>query len=300
MKHVAGKVSLVTGGTSGIGLGIAQAFVEADMKVIVTYRRAESRDQALEQLRPWSPNVQSLRLDVTDRAAVAEAALRAEALFGKIHVLVNNSAVNIFGPADEATHDDWDWVMSVNFTGVVNCLVSFLPRLKAHGEGGHVMNVGSMGCFIPSVGAGLYTASKFALRGLTESLRLTLGRHGIGVSLLCPGLTRTNIWQAALRRPPQFASSAFPISDENLARLAAVHSAGMDPLEVGRKALIGIRSNRLYVLTHPEFVDELREINEEILAAVPPGLPPAQRSEIENERKRIKASAQARAKALDS
>ena len=115
----------------------------------------------------------------------------------------------------QASYADYDWIMGVNFGGVVNGLVTFIPRLKAQGEGGHIVNVASMAAYLSGPQAGIYTASKFAVRGLTECLRYNLAPHGIGVSLMCPGLTRTNAWDSALRRP---ASSRHRVSRRRIAR----------------------------------------------------------------------------------
>src|SRR5207253_4554934 len=119
------------------------------------------------------------------------------------------AGVSVFGPTDAASFADYDWIMGVNFGGVINGLVTFIPRIKARGPGGHIVNVASMAAYLPGPQAGIYTASKFAVRGLTESLRLNLAPHGIGVSLMCPGLTKTHAWESALKRPAQFADSGF-------------------------------------------------------------------------------------------
>jgi NAD(P)-dependent dehydrogenase (short-subunit alcohol dehydrogenase family) len=290
---LSGKVAFVSGGSSGIGLGIASAFVDAGMKVVITYRSPDRLEEAFECLRRRTgAAVEAIPLDVTDRDAVRHAAEDVASALGKIHVLCNSAGVNQLGPLDEATYDDWDWILGVNLNGVINCLVSFLPHIKAHGEGGHVVNVASMASFIPSVQAGVYAASKFAVRGLTESLRLNLARHGIGVSLVCPGLTRSNIWQAPLRRSQRFARAAPPASEQRLKELRDVHSVGMDPAEVGRKTLDGIRRNDLYVFSHPEFRDELSELHDEIIAAIPVDEVDVRRLSIENARRAAKSQAQ--------
>lgn len=196
-----GKTALITGGVSGIGFGIARAFSAAGMDLVLAYReeahRAEAESWFVKEGRPMPRFV---RLDVTDRQAWGDVADVA----GKVHVLVNNAGISVFGPTDEASFADYDWIMGVNFGGVVNGLVTMIPRIKAHGEGGHIVNVASMAAFLPGPQAGIYTASKFAVRGLTESLRYNLAPYGIGVSLMCPGLTRTNAWGSALKRPDEF------------------------------------------------------------------------------------------------
>ncbi|MBO0749085.1 MAG: SDR family oxidoreductase, partial [Porphyrobacter sp.] len=186
-----GRVAFITGAVTGIGLGVAQAFADNGFRLALSYRNEDDRaataqwfaDKGYEQ--PLF-----LALDVTDRARFAEVAEQVVHHFGEVHVLVNNAGVSVFGPTDEASYDDYDWIMGVNFGGVVNGLVSFLPKIKAARGRRHVTNVASMAAFLPGPQAGIYTASKFAVRGLTESLRYNLAPHGIGCSLVCPALAR--------------------------------------------------------------------------------------------------------------
>jgi len=189
-----GKTALITGGVSGIGFGIARAFSAAGIDLILTYRNEEYRIEAETWFKRHSrPIPRFVALDVTDRGRWAEIAVEA----GSVHILVNNAGVSVFGPTDAASFADYDWIMGVNLGGVVNGLVTFIPRIKAQGQGGHIVNVASMAAYLPGPQAGIYTASKFAVRGLTESLRFNLAPHGIGVSLMCPGLTKTNAWDSA-------------------------------------------------------------------------------------------------------
>lgn len=291
MKDVRGKVALITGGVSGIGLGIASVFAAAGMHVIVTYRREDHRDEALEWLaEDRNVRVMAMPLDVTDRTAVQRIADNIEAIYGKIHVLCNNAGVNQLGPLDEASHEDWDWILGVNLTGTFNMLKAFVPKIKRHGEGGHIVNVGSMGAFISGPNAGVYTASKFGLRGLSECLRYNLAPHGIGVSLVSPGLTRSRIYEAPLHRPPQF-GGASKLDERSIGRLAAIHAVGMDPEEVGRKTLDGILQNRFYVFPHQEFRSEVMEEHAEIMRAMPSEEHDPVRLTVETARRGMKARA---------
>jgi short-subunit dehydrogenase len=190
-------------------------------------------------------------------------------VFGKVHVVCNNAGVNFFAPIDECTYQDWDWLLSVNLGGVVNGVQTFVPRIKAHGEGGHIVNTGSMAAFIASPNAGIYTTSKFAVRGLTESLRWSLAPVGIGVSLLCPGLVNTQIHHSTEIRPAALSRDTGQQDPAFLQRLAQLQQVGMDPLEVAEKVLRGIRNNDLFIFPHPEFKEEMREIFSEILGALP-------------------------------
>jgi NAD(P)-dependent dehydrogenase (short-subunit alcohol dehydrogenase family) len=293
MKDLNGKTAFVTGGVSGIGLGIGKALARAGCRLALSYRNEAYREQALRWFADQGlDEPMMVRLDVTDRAGFAAAADAVEERFGKVHILVNNAGVSVFGATDEATYADYDWIMGVNFGGVVNGLVSFIPKLKAHGEEGHIVNVASMAAFLSGPQAGIYTASKFAVRGLTESLRYNLAPYGIGVSLMCPGLTRTSAWDSALKRPDDFAGSGFGELDvAQLTTFGKAFEAGMDPEEVGQKTVAGIRENKGLILTHPEHGEDFREIYESSMAALPQEEAPPERLEIERLRREANRAA---------
>ena len=237
-----GRVAFITGAVTGIGLGVAQAFADAGMRLALSYRNEDDRAATA----AWFDSKgydQPLycKLDVTDRARFAEVAGEVVDHYGAVHVLVNNAGVSVFGPTDEATYDDYDWIMGVNFGGVVNGLVSFLPKIKASEGRRHVTNIASMAAFLPGPQAGIYTASKFAVRGLTELLRYNLAPHGIGCSLCCPALTRTNAWTSALKRPEAFKDSGFAEARKGeLEQFGTAFEEGMDPYVVGTKILRGM------------------------------------------------------------
>lgn len=284
-----GKTAFITGGVSGIGFGIARTFAEAGMRLILSYRNEDYRAEAERWfVQKGFPLPRFVTLDVTDREGFARAAAEA----GKVHVLVNNAGVSVFGPTDEASYADYDWIMGVNFGGVVNGLVSFIPGMKAHGEGGHIVNVASMAAYLSGPQAGIYTASKFAVRGLTESLRYNLAPYGIGVSLMCPGLTKTNAWDSALKRPEGFAESGFkPADRQELEQFGTAFDLGMDPLEVGRKTLAGMAENRGLIFTHPEFAEDFEEIYRSSLEALPDEPVPEGRLHIERLRREANKAA---------
>jgi NAD(P)-dependent dehydrogenase (short-subunit alcohol dehydrogenase family) len=282
-----GKVAFITGGGTGIGFGVARAFSNAGMRIAISYRDEDQRARAA---RWFADNGREaplfIKLDVTDRAAFARAADEVEAHFGQVDVLVNNAGVSVFGPTDEASYADFDWIMGVNFGGVVNGLVSFLPKLKAAGRGAHVVNVSSMAAYLSGPQAGIYTASKFAVRGLTECLRYNLAPYGIGVSLVCPALVATDAWTSALKRPAEFADSGFaPVDETELAKFGTIFQGGKDPLEVGEKILKGMTANAGLIFTHPEFAEDFMDIYQTSLAALPDEPVPAERLEVERKRR---------------
>ncbi len=281
MREVAGKVAFITGGDSGIGLGIARAFTDAGMKVVITYRTRAHLDDAMKLLAGAADRVHAINLDVTDRAAMEKAAAETVQVFGKVHVLVNNAGVAVIGGLSRASYEDWDWAMSVNAGGVFNGVRAFLPRIQAQGEGGQVVSVSSLAGLLGHAPAGVYTASKFAVVGMMEALRAELADANIGVTVFCPGIVNTNIGSSARNRPAGAAAAApgvdpgFKMDPAMMAEMQKAMSEShgvspaMDPLDAGRRVLRGVRNNDLYVLTTPEFAPEFAARGEAIVASVP-------------------------------
>ncbi len=185
MQNLPGKTAFITGGASGIGLGMAQAMLGAGMNVVIADVRADHLEAARAELNN-DGRVLALELDVTDRAAYARAADAAEARFNKIHLLCNNAGIAVIGPTELATFADWDWVMGVNLGGTINGIVTILPRIKRHGEGGHIVNTASMSGLMPHPGATLYGTSKGAAVHMMECMRAELEPQGIICSAFCP------------------------------------------------------------------------------------------------------------------
>ena len=232
MRDLEGRVAFITGGGSGVGLGMAKAFVAAGMRVAIADIRADHLEAATAEL---DGPVLPVQLDVTDRDAFARAADVVERELGNVHVLCNNAGINLFNDLADATYQDWDWVLGVNLGGVVNGVVTFVPRIKAHGEGGHVVNTASMAAFVAGPGAGIYTTAKFAVHGLSDALRWSLIPHGIGVSMVCPGLVKSKIYESDVIRPPELSTDVTPADEEFMRILPGLHEAGMDPDEIGEK-----------------------------------------------------------------
>lgn len=283
LREVAGKLALVTGGSSGIGLGMARAFSAAGMKVVLAYIEEEQLAPALQFFREPHAGVYPVRLDVTDRDAWTRAAEEVEHKFGAVHLLCNNAGIGIQTGLARASYKDWDWGMGVNLNGVFNGVHTFLPRMLEHGEGAHIVSTASMSGLLPVGTSGIYNTAKFAVVGMMESLRAEMEGENIGVSVYCPGLVHTNIYQTERNRPPEFANDKPP---QDPARAAAgeavlrdrILPAGMDPLEAGQRVLRGLRNNDLFILSHPEFRDGMQERFDAILASVPQDeVPPATR-----------------------
>jgi NAD(P)-dependent dehydrogenase (short-subunit alcohol dehydrogenase family) len=288
VREVEGKVAFITGGGSGVGLGMARAFLGAGMKVAIADIRADHLEEATAEL---GGDVHAIELDVTDREAFARAADETERVLGNVHVLCNNAGINLFNDIADATYQDWDWVLGVNLGGVVNGVVTFVPRIKAHGERGHVVNTASMAAFVAGPGAGIYTTAKFAVHGLSDALRWSLIPDGIGVSMVCPGLVKSKIYESDTIRPAALSTDTTPADPEFMKILPGLHEAGMDPDEIGQKVLRAIRNNDFYVFTHPDHRDELREIFDETIAAFPDEPVPPDRLAVEDGRRAGKAAA---------
>ncbi|HYX74289.1 MAG TPA: SDR family NAD(P)-dependent oxidoreductase [Steroidobacteraceae bacterium] len=268
MQDLPGKTAFVTGGASGIGLGIAKALLGAGMNVVIADIREDHLADATAELSA-PERVLALRLDVTDRAAYARAAEAAEARFAKIHLLCNNAGVAVVGPTELATFADWDWVLAVNLGGVVNGIVTILPRILKHGEGGHIVNTSSMSGLVPHGGATIYGTSKGAVLSMMECMRPELESRGVICSAFCPGAVQSNIAEAHKTRPAELAESGYGEADKRRRQNTDFLHLFRTKEEVGQRVLQGILNDELYILTHSEFRQGVAERAEAMCAAVP-------------------------------
>jgi NAD(P)-dependent dehydrogenase (short-subunit alcohol dehydrogenase family) len=269
MENLEGKVAFITGGASGAGLGQAKVFSEAGMKVVIADIRQDHIDEALAYFRGRNAAVHAIKLDITDRMAYKAAADEAERVFGPVQLLCNTCGVSQFGPIQNATYDDWDWQMDVNVGGVINGVMTFVPRMIERKAGGHVVVVSSMAAFRGSAQGGIYCTSKFAVRGLAESLRGDLAPEGIGVSLLCPAGINSNIHEAVLARPARYAKTGYYGADpERFKQLKKVIVGGMDPVDLAKHVLKAVKENKFWVLPYPEVKEGLLRTHQEIADAV--------------------------------
>ncbi|MCE2459546.1 MAG: SDR family NAD(P)-dependent oxidoreductase [Pseudomonadales bacterium] len=256
MRDVAGKTAFVTGGASGIGLAMARSFAAAGMKVVIADIEQAALDAVQTEFEASNAEFLTCQVDVTDRDGMEAAAEATESRFGKVHVVCNNAGVAVGGRIDEMTYDDWDWVLDVNINGVVNGIRTFVERLKTHGEGGHFVNTASMAGHVSIPGLSVYTASKFAVVGISETMRADLMPHNIGVSVLCPGMVDTNILDAGRNRPRRFIHGARPWeeslpAEERDSFNDNIRASMIDPALVGEMVLHAIRTDEFYIFTHP-------------------------------------------------
>ncbi len=272
MTDVAGKTSFVTGGASGIGLGIAKALLGAGSNVVIADIRDDHLAEAVAEL-DGGERVLALKLDITDRAAYAKAADTAEAKFGKLHILVNNAGVGLGGPTELATYADWDWVNGVNVNGVINGIVTILPRILSHGDGGHIVSTASMGALVPVGGSTIYCAGKAYVASMMECMRTELEPKGVITAAFCPGAVQTNIAKSGETRPAELSDSGYAATDRRRQSAGDLSHLFQTKEEVGQRVLRGIENNELYILTHSEFLEGVRERGEATTLAVQDHLP---------------------------
>jgi NAD(P)-dependent dehydrogenase (short-subunit alcohol dehydrogenase family) len=282
MENLRDRVAVVTGGASGIGLGMARAFADAGAKLVLADIEPEPLEAAVNALRDAGAEAIGVRCDVADASSVD--ALRDETLstYGAVHVLCNNAGVGGGTPAPiwDQPPDEWDWVMGVNFSGVLHGIQRFVPAILEHGEGGHVVNTASIAGLIE--GGGIYGVSKHAVVALSESMYRDAQLRGLplGVSVLCPGWVNTRILEAERNRPE--APRPTPESENPMVQqfrqvAANLVKGGMDPDAVGRQVVDAIRTDRFYILTH-RWEDMVRNRMEHILEGrnpepkMPPGM----------------------------
>ncbi len=258
----------MTGGASGIGLALGRAFAEAGMNVMLADVEIEALTAAVKSLHNFGPDVRGTTCDVTDPDSVERAAEASYKAFGHVHVVCNNAGVAAGGGVDDISLDDWRWVLEVNLMGVLHGIRTFLPHIRAHGEGGHFVNTASMAGMLSGLGFSPYAASKFAVVTMSEGLAMQLKPLGIGVSVLCPGWVRTRINASGRNRPERYGPTRTPDPDSPAAALAAYIDeslrSGLDPAEVAARVLTAIREDELYVFTHPQ----MRAAMEERFAAI--------------------------------
>lgn len=271
MQTFTNEIAFITGGASGAGFGQAQVFGRAGCRIVIADIRPDAVAAAVAALQADGVTAHGIALDIMDRAAYARAADEVEQVFGGPPALLFNTAgVNSFGPVENTTYDDFDWIMGVNLGGVVNGMVTFVPRMIKAGRPGHIVTTSSLGGLMASAFAAPYSAAKAAVINLMESYHQGLAKYGIGVSVLCPANIKSNIAEASRLRPAQFGQSGYVETDETVASLHSIHQHGMDPVELAEHVKAAIEANALYVIPYPEAKDGLQAHYDKIVAAVLP------------------------------
>jgi NAD(P)-dependent dehydrogenase (short-subunit alcohol dehydrogenase family) len=273
MQELSGKVAVVTGGASGIGLAMGRAFAAEGMKVVLADIEAEALEKAIADL-PEGTESEAVVCDVSRSEHVE--GLRDAALdrFGAVHVVCNNAGVSQGGPVWEASKEDWEWVLGVNLWGVINGVHAFTPLLIEQGEG-HIVNTASMAGLVSAPWMGVYNVTKHGVVTLSETLNADLqlaGVQGVGVSVLCPGWVRTRIHEAGRNRPDD--GGLTEPADEGMREfIATVIAQGLDPSEVAAMVVDAVKTDRFYILTHHEWMSFVGDRVQRIVSGENPVVP---------------------------
>jgi NAD(P)-dependent dehydrogenase (short-subunit alcohol dehydrogenase family) len=266
LGELTGKVAVVTGGASGIGLGMARRMKAAGMRVVIADIEQAALSAAAREL-----DVMGVRTDVASLESVTSLATQVVAACGAVHVVCNNAGIGPMGRIEELTYADWKWMLDVNLWGVIHGVHVFLPLLKKNADGGHIVNTSSMAGLAAVPGQGAYCVTKFGIVALSETLAQELAAQGskVGVSILCPGPVRTRINTGSRNRPASAERAG--LSDVNLDDLPDLFPNGVpyvEPDAVGDLVVAGIRRGDLYILTHPELFAFVADRHAAIDAAV--------------------------------
>ncbi len=250
MQDLKGKTAYVSGAASGIGFGIASALAQAGASIAMVDIRADALAEARARLHNLGVHVETFVSDVSDAALLEATAGAIDAAFGPIHIVCNNAGVSMLGVRlEDIPRADWDWVIDVNINGVINGIHTFVPRMRRHGEGGHIVNTASIaGLQVnPNFKAGAYAMTKYAVVALSEALEQELAGSGIGVSVLCPAAVDTGIHLSSRARPERLGGPFTRSADHFMGDLI---KEGLHPEQVGARVVQAIRDGEFYIFTH--------------------------------------------------
>lgn len=249
MEELNGKVAVVTGAASGIGLALTEAFVAEGMSVVMADIEEAALVAAASRLERDGADVTGVLCDVRDAASVEGLRDQALAAYGAVHVVCNNAGVAPAGPMLETTAEDWRWSVDVNVLGVAHGVIAFGPMLRDQGEG-HIVNTASEAGVVTTELLGMYCATKHAVVGMSEALYRELEGTGVGVSVLCPNLVKTRIFHSERNRTDGVAMSA--VAHATIGPLReAIDAAGIAASQVATDVVEAIRAERFWVFTHP-------------------------------------------------
>ena len=280
MKDLKGRVAVITGAASGIGFSLAERFAREGMKLVLADIEQTRLDEAVAGLKARGAAVVGLKVDVSDGAQVEALARLADDSFGATHLLCNNAGVvpaGRFRPVWEFPLEDWKWAFDVNMMGVVHGLRSFVPRMLAGGEEGHIVNTASIAGLVSGAATPVYSAAKHAAVRISEALYASLAdmQAKIGVTVLCPGVVQTRIYESERNRPGDLVPTggvAVEKSDLHEA-MVKLSPGGLKPEGVAEMVYDAVVNNRFYCLTTDAFDEGIRERNEAVLSRRNPKFP---------------------------
>jgi NAD(P)-dependent dehydrogenase (short-subunit alcohol dehydrogenase family) len=280
MKEFKGKVAVITGAASGIGRGIAERCVREGMKVVLADIEQANLTQAETELKTAGATVFAAKTDVSKRSDVESLARQAFDAFGQVHLLFNNAGVGAGGAPWEATWNDWEWVMGVNLLGAIHGVKVFTPLMLQQNMECHIINTSSTAGLIVGGFSAPYSVTKHAVAALSESLHLALQQRNslVKVSVLCPGLVRTNIANAERNRPAELRNEPVTMTPEMQAGLAAFKvaiEASMPPLQVADVVFDAIKKEQFYILPDREWTEVIQLRTDKLLRMENPQRPAA-------------------------
>ena len=263
VEDLEGKVAVITGGASGIGLETAKLLADAGMRRVLADIEPTPLDEAAHELNARGAEVIGVITDVGELTQVEHLASKSFDHFGAAHVVFNNAGVAVFGAIQDMTHEDWEWIIRVDLWGGIHGVEAFLPRIIKQGQGGHFVNTASFAGLVPNRGLGVYCVAKYGVVALSECLARDVKEHGIGASVLCPMVVATNINNSARNRPEILGGPArqldVPVQQREKLRGCVLPVEG-----VAQQVVTGIRNNELYIVTHEESREFVRRRFERI------------------------------------
>jgi len=263
MQDLAGRVAVITGGASGIGLATARQFAREKMRIVLADIEQKTLDAAVKEIKSLGVEALGVQTDVGDLQQVQTLADKTFAHFGGAHLIFNNAGVAIFGPIQEMKHEDWEWVLRVDLWGVIHGVEAFVPRMITQNQGGHIVNTASFAGLVPNQGLGVYCVAKYGVVALSECLARDLRSHGIEVSVLCPMILSTNIGHSERNRPTELGGpqASRPQTTEEQQNM---RGRTLSPELAAEKVVQAVKNGELYIHTHEEARDFIRRRFERI------------------------------------
>lgn len=270
MKDLKGKTAFITGGAEGIGFYTGRLLAQQGMNVMLADIDSEMLDKAVAALKKEDLRVSGVSMDVALKADWHTAFDKVFETFGNVHFLMGNAGVAQTGSQKNISEDDWRWILDVNLMSIVYGGQVFAPHMKAHGEGGHIMNVASIAGIHGVSYSSPYCASKAAVVSLSECWRVELGKDGIEVSVLCPGFVKSRIYDSLRNRQQRYGG---PVYFDDVVKVKPTRQMnkdivvnGIDTEIAANRVLEGLLNNEFYVFTHPHYrklhMERVERLNE--------------------------------------